>query len=142
MAAQDIEIVTEQVNKLFFTQTGWYFFFIPIAVPYAEIQQRAEAAGYKVIGEGIYEKPVMIGRTRIGIEIEKAGSKPSPLLQEWKGQFLRYDYTGPYKTLGKAFRAIIRYNRKASNFMLAYLDDPKKVGDANCRTKLYFQIKD
>ena len=80
----------------------------------------------------------MFGFGWIGIEVEKpAVSRTDTKL--FSGDFAMYEHKGPYKTLGQAYRKIMKENPKAKEYLNLYLDDPEKVQPEELRTQILFR---
>ena len=130
----------KEMNSYFYTTKGFYILFIPVAVPYTKIYERAESAGLKLKQKfgPILEKGKLFGSGWIGIEVEKpAADRDDVVLIQ--GKFETYLHKGAYKTLGKACQKIRKERPAAKEYYNLYLDDPRKVKPENCRTEILFR---
>ncbi len=124
----------------YFTTKGFYIFFIPVKVPYKQIYSMAEKAGLKkkdAFGP-ILERGSMFGLGWIGVEVEKP-NVPRADVVHIKGEFQMYQHQGPYKTLGKAYKKIMKECPSKKEYLNLYLDDPEKVLAENLRTQILFK---
>ncbi len=128
------------LNGYYFKSKGFYAFFIPIAVPYNKIYALAESAGLKKEESfgPILEKGKMFGFGWIGVEVEKPLQNRDDVINI-NGEFDVYEHKGPYKTLGQAYKKIMKERPGAKEYFNLYLDDPVKVKPENCRTHIYFR---
>ncbi len=100
----------------------------------------AEAAGLKkkeAFGP-ILESGRLFGFGWIGIEVEQPTSARSDVIHV-KGDFQMYEHRGPYKTLGKAYKKIMKECPSKKEYFNLYLDDPEKVQPENLRTQILFK---
>lgn len=129
-----------QLDSWYFTVPGFYLFFIPVRVPYKQIYAKADAAGLKkkeAFGP-ILEKGKVFGFGWIGIEIEKPSERRGDVTRV-SGDFERHEHRGPYKTLGQAYRKIMKERPGAKEFYNLYLDDPEKTPPEALRTHVLFR---
>lgn len=100
----------------------------------------AGAAGLKKKLEfgPILEKGKMFGFGWIGVEVETPNQKRDDVIQV-SGNFDVYEHKGPYKTLGKAYKKIMKERPGAKEYYNLYLDDPEKTNPQELRTQIYFR---
>src|SRR6185437_15552948 len=129
----------KSINSHFYITKGFYVFYIPVKVPYKKIYILAKSAGMKVKQEfgPILEKGKMFGNGWIGIEVENPEDSRNDVVSV-SGEFEMYEHKGPYKTLGKAYKKIMKERPKLTECYNLYLDDPEKVRPEDCRTQIYF----
>lgn len=130
----------KSLEGYFYKTKGFYAFFIPVKVPYRQVYALADSAKLKKKEEfgPILEKGKMFGFGWIGIEVEKPTQQRDDVLYV-KGDFDMYEHKGPYKTLGKAYKKIMKEQPDAKDYYNLYLDDPEKVRPEDCRTQIYFR---
>lgn len=128
------------LDGYFYKTKGFYLFFIPVKVPYQAIYQKAENAGLKKKEQfgPILEKAKLLGFGWIGVEVEAPSSKRDDVVHV-AGNFEMYEYKGPYKTLGRAYKKLLKERPKAKDYLNLYLDDPNKVAAEECRTQILFR---
>lgn len=127
------------LDAYYYRTKGFYIFCIPVAVPYKKVYDRADAAGYKkkaAFGP-ILEYGPMFGFGWIGVEIAKPKQTSADTVHI-KGEFNTYEHKGPYRTLGQAYKKIMKDHKISEHYNL-YLDDPSKVSAENLRTIIYFR---
>lgn len=132
---------TKSLDSYYFRTTGFYIFFIPVKVPYKDLYEMADRAGLKkkeAFGP-ILEWPKMFGFGFIGVEVEKPNQERSDVVKV-SGTFEMYEHKGPYKTLGQAYKKIMKEKGKAKEFLNLYLDDPEKTAAEHCRTQILFRL--
>jgi hypothetical protein len=130
----------KNLNSYFYTTKGFYVFFIPVKVPYKQVYGMADSAGLKkkeAFGP-ILEKGQMLGSGWVGVEIEKP-AETRPDVIHISGDFEMYEHKGPYKTLGKAYKKIMKDRPHAKEYYNFYLDDPEKTKPEDCRTQVLFR---
>ena len=130
----------KSINSHFFTTKGFYVFFIPVRVPYKKVYGMAGDAGLKRKEEfgPILEKGKMFGFGWIGVEVDKPSEHRNDVIQV-KGDFTMYEHKGPYKTIGKAYKKVMREKPGFKECYNLYLDDPDKVRPEDCRTEILFR---
>jgi hypothetical protein len=128
------------INGHYFTTKGFYLFFIPVRVPYKAIYQLAESAGVKKKEKfgPILEKGSLFGFGWIGVEVEKPTANRADVVHI-SGDFETYRHTGPYKTLGQAYKKIMKERSKPKECYNIYLDDPDATAPEKCRTDILFR---
>jgi len=128
------------IDSYFFTMPGFYGFFIPIHVPYKKIYAAAQKAGFQKKEEygPILESAKMLGLGFIGIEIEKPERDRKNVIHI-QGEFRVYEHRGPYRTLGKAYKLIMKDHPQAKQYFNLYLDDPQHVLPQDLRTRVLFR---
>jgi hypothetical protein len=131
----------KSLDAYYFRTTGFYIFFIPVMVPYKKVYEMAENVGLmkKEAFGPILEWPKMFGFGSVGVEIENPKQERSDVVKV-SGTFDMYEYTGPYKTLGQAYKKIMNEKGKAKEYLNLYLDDPEKVAPEQCRTQILFRM--
>jgi effector-binding domain-containing protein len=129
-----------KLNAHYFTTKGFYIFFIPVKVPYKAVYQLADSAGVKkTLAHGpIVEKGSLFGFGWIGVEIEKPSTHQKDVVHI-SGDFETYRHTGPYKTLGQAYKRIMKERTKPRECYNIYLDDPVATPPEKCRTDILFR---
>ena len=125
----------KKLDAYYFTTKGFYAFFIPVRVPYKQIYPMADSAGVKkkeTFGP-IMESGKSFGFGWIGVEIEKP-SQPRNDVKNVTGEFETYEHKGAYKTLGKAYRKIMKERPSADDvtsirhaYLLKILIQRKKI---------------
>jgi hypothetical protein len=128
------------VDAHYFTTKGFYVFFIPVSVPYKQVYAMADAAGVKkkeAFGP-ILEKPKMFGFGWIGVEVAKPASPRADVVHV-SGGFDTYRHQGAYKTLGQAYKKVMKEKGKFKECFNMYWDDPDKVKAEECRTDIWFR---
>lgn len=128
------------IDGYYFRIKGFYFFFIPVKVPYKQIYSLADAAGLKkkeAFGP-ILEWSKMFGFSWIGIEVEKPATNRDDVVRV-TGDFEMYEHVGPYKDLGKAYKKIMKERPGLKECFNLYIDDPDKVSPDKCRTQVLFR---
>jgi hypothetical protein len=130
----------KSLNAFYFKTQGFYAFFIPVRVPYKSIYALADKAGVqkKEAFGPILESGKSFGFGWIGVEIKPPSQARADVIQV-DGEFETYEHKGPYKTLGKAYKKIMKDRPKAKTFYNLYLDDPEKTPPQECRTHIYFK---
>lgn len=130
----------KRIDASYFKTKGFYAFFIPVKVPYKQIYSLADKAGLqkKDTFGPIIERGKMFGFGWIGVEVNKP-SMPRDDVVAISGEFETYVHTGPYKTIGTAYKKIMKSRPAAKEFYNLYLDDPEKVSPEQCRTQIYFK---
>jgi hypothetical protein len=128
------------VDAHYFTTRGFYLFFIPVGVPYKKLYQLADAAGVKKKLEfgPILEKGSMFGFGWIGVEIEQPKNAREDVVH-LSGDFETYQHKGAYKTLGKAYKKVMKERGKSREYYNLYLDDPSSTQADQCRTDIWFR---
>ena len=128
------------LDAYYFTTPGFYALFIPVKVPYKQIYSTAAAAGIKLKESAgpILESGKMLGFGWIGVEIEGALLDRANVTHI-SGEFDMYEHQGPYKTIGKAYKKIMKERPKAKQYLNLYLDDPEKTAPEKCRTQILFR---
>lgn len=128
------------LDSCFYKSKAFYVFFIPIAVPYSRIYQRAETAGLtKTQKHGpILEKGKLFGFGWIGVEVQKP-THPRDDVVHVHGNFDVYEHKGPYRTLGNAYKKIRKDRPDLKETYNLYLDDPTKTKPEDCRTEIYLR---
>src|SRR4051812_19150620 len=99
----------KKIDSYYYTTRGYYVFFIPVKVPYKKIHSLAETAGLKkkeAFGP-ILESGKMFGPGWIGIEVEKPSTDRCDVAHV-SGEFEMYEHKGPYRTIGKAYKKILK----------------------------------
>lgn len=131
---------TTALDAYFYTMPGFYVFFIPLCAPYKKIYAATEQAGFnkKEAFGPILESAKMFGWGFIGIEIEKATQIPETVVHI-QGEFKTYEHRGPYRTLGKAYKMIMKDHPQAKQYYNLYLDDPRQVPPSDLRTRILFR---
>jgi hypothetical protein len=131
------------LDGYFYKSPGFYILYIPVCVPYMKIYSRATDAGFKLKEQlgPILESGKPFGSGWIGVEIEKP-AKPAQMdehVVHFTGDFETFEYKGPYKTLGKAYKTLKKERPNIKECYNLYLDDPEKVLPDNCRTVILFR---
>lgn len=128
------------LNGFFYKTKGFYIFHIPVRVPYKQIYSLATAASLKKKQDfgPILEQGKMFGFGWIGLEVEKP-TKDRDDVVHVAGDFEMFEHRGPYKTLGKAYKKIMKDRPGFKESYNLYLDDPEKVKPEDCRTQIYFR---
>lgn len=124
----------------FYKAKGFYVFFIPVGVPYKQIYSRANSTGLKKKQEfgPILEKGKMFGFGWIGVEVYRPSGNRDDVIHI-DGDFEMHEHRGAYKTLGQAYKKIMKDRPQMKDFYNLYLDDPEKVHPEDCRTQIYFR---
>jgi hypothetical protein len=128
------------LNGYYFKTSGFYFFFIPVAVPYKKVYSMAESAGLKLkekFGPNL-ESGKMFGFGWIGVEIEKPTENRADVVQV-KCDYEIYEYKGVYKTLGRAYKKLMKEKPGKNEYLNLFLDDPEKIKPDDCRTIILFR---
>lgn len=130
----------KSLDGYYFRTTGFYIFHIPVKVPYKEIYAMADRAGVKqkVAGGPILEWSKMLGTGYIGVEVEKPGQDRDDVIRV-AGSYDMYEHKGPYRTLGKAYKKIMKERSNIKECMNLYLDDPANTSPEQCRTQIIFR---
>jgi len=129
-----------KLDSYYFKIKSFYAFFIPLGVPYKEIYKITDKSKFKrrEVHSPILESARMFGIGWIGVEIEKPTMVPDNVFN-LKGEFEVYEHRGPYKTIGKAYKKIMKERPVAREFFNLYFDDPEKVLPEACRTQILFR---
>ena len=130
----------KSLDGYYFRTTGFYIFHIPVKVPYKEIYALADQSGVKqkVPFGPILEWSKMFGIGHIGVEVEKPADNREDVVRVM-GTYDMYEHKGPYKTIGKAYKKIMKEKPKFKECLNLYLDDPAKVPPEQCRTQILFK---
>jgi hypothetical protein len=124
----------------YFKSAGFYVFFMPVSVPYKKIYAMAEAKGLKkkeAFGP-ILESGRLFGFGWIGIEVEKPREDRKDVIHV-KGDYQMVEHKGPYKTLGQAYKKVMKECPRKKEYLNLYLDDPERVASENLRTQILFK---
>jgi hypothetical protein len=100
----------------------------------------ADAAGLKkkdAFGP-ILESGRMFGFGWIGVEVEKPNEERRDVIHV-KGDYQMYEHKGPYKTLAKAYKEVMKTCPGKKDYLNLYLDDPEKIPAQNLRTQILFK---
>lgn len=128
------------LDSYYFKTSGFYFFYIPVSVPYKKIYAMAESAGVNLKEQfgPILESGKSFGFGWIGVEIEKPSNDRADVIHV-KGEYETYEHRGAYKTLGKAYQKLRKERPGKKEYLNMYLDDPAKVKPNDCRTLILFR---
>jgi hypothetical protein len=129
-----------RLDAHFFKTKGFYLFFIPVKVPYKKLYTLADQAKVeKRMAFGpILESGKFFGFGWIGVEINRPKENREDVVYI-SGDFEMYEHKGPYKTLGKAYKKIMKEKPEAKEYYNLYLDDPEKTRPEECRTQILFR---
>ncbi len=129
----------KKLDGYYFKTSGFYIFFIPVLVPYKKIYAKAEAAGLrkKETHGPILESGSIFGFGWIGVEVEKPKENRDDVIHV-SGDFQMYEHRGPYKTLGDAYKKVMKECPGQKKYLNLFLDDPEKVAPENLRTQILF----
>ncbi len=130
----------KSLDGYYFKTPGFYVFFIPVRVPYKKIYSLAEKAGLKkreAFGP-ILESGRMFGFGWIGVEVEKPNEDRQDVIHV-NGEYQMYEHKGAYKTIGQAYKKIMKDCPRKKEYLNLYLDDPEKVPTQNLRTQILFK---
>lgn len=124
----------------YFKTSGFYFFFIPVKVPYKKVYAMAESADLKLKEKfgPILESGKMFGFGWIGVEVEKLSESRDDVVHV-KKDYETFEYRGAYKTLGRAYKKLMKERPGKKQYLNLFLDDPEKVVPENCRTIILFK---
>lgn len=114
----------EKINVKLKTMPGWFFFYMPLSVPYKKLALEK--------GGAMWEKSTFLGRGWIGIEHE-AGDKMV------EGEFNTYIHKGEYKKLKNVFKNIMKDYPETREFYSIYLNSPEEVSESELETKIIFR---
>ncbi len=136
-----MELRTVTVDTDLYTEPGFFFFWMPVRVPYKSLNGNAEAAGFKVRdnAEGIYERGKMFGRGWIGIPVEDVPDADRSHVRRVQGEFKVAEHVGSFSSVGKTMREIKRMDRSLQPTFMVYPDDPHVVPTEQLRTWIYLQ---
>lgn len=131
-----------QVKGTFYTMRGFYFFFIPIFVPYNKIITKAEQQGFLVKGgnkfNGILEKNRSFGFGWIGVEIQDVETSNANVIRI-NQEFNSHEYVGSYRNIEKEFRSIMLDFPQIIESYNLYLNDPKATPEPERKTLILFR---
>jgi len=123
----------------YYTTKGFFFFFVPVRVPYGKLFDMARQAGYKVEEKSkIIEKGKSFGNGWIGVKVEGA-KENDPDIVTLEGEYNSFEYTGPYKGIGKAYQQVMKDNPDAKHYFSMYLNSPDDVPEAELKTLILFK---
>lgn len=130
----------KSLNGYFYKTKGFYVFHIPVKVPYKQVYSLATSAGLQKKQEfgPILEQGKMFGFGWIGVEVEKPVTDRADVLHV-AGDFEMLEHRGPYKTVGQAYKKIMKERPGFKECYNLYLDDPQKTKPEDCRTQIYFR---
>lgn len=80
----------------------------------------------------------MFGFAWIGVEIEKPTENRADVVQV-KCDYETYEYKGVYKTLGRAYKKLMKEKPGKNEYLNLFLDDPEKIKPDDCRTIILFR---
>lgn len=126
------------IDATFYTLKGFFFFYMPLRVPYAKLEQAAKDAGYTIKNKQIIEKGKAFGNGWIGIEVESAKEQDQNVVQI-KGDFKATKHIGSYRQLSSVFKQVMQDHPEAKEFYSVYLNTPMEVEQDKLETLVVFR---
>jgi hypothetical protein len=133
------QVKPHSLDAHFYTLKGFFFFWMPLMVPYGKLAPKAKEAGYTPKAP-IIEEGVKFGNGTVGIVVENP-KEGDINIKHYKGEYLSYAHYGSYRTLGKSFQAIMKSYPSSHSFLSLYTNAPGDVEEKDLETIILFKEK-
>jgi hypothetical protein len=132
-------ITKTNLDVTLFTRSAFYFFWIPLGMPYNKTMEQAKESGFEIDGDfGIIEKASFIGRGWIGVSVKNHQDKSN--LVPITGEFHTLEILGEYSQIKSTYQNIIMKDYpQAKEFYNIYYNDPKLVKTEDLKTKIIWR---
>lgn len=124
----------------YFVMSGWYFFFVPVLVPYTKIYDVAKQKGYVADEQaGMLERGAKFGKGWIGVRVVGDVKADDPNIKHLEGEFSAYEFVGPYKEMGKGYSVVMKDYPHPTEMYHVYLTDPAVTPAEQNKTLILFR---
>jgi hypothetical protein len=131
---------TKNLTGKYFKLNGFFFFFIPVGVPYAKLEQEAKAAGFTPdLSFGCLEMGVKLGMGWVALKVNDDADENHPNIITLEGEFTTYEHQGPYRQMGTSYQKVMQDHPSAQEFYNLYLNSPYEVAPDELRTLICFR---